>query len=115
MQIQDISNKVHRKCPRCDGEWEHIEKDDADYVICLNNCGILGIHIRKLVYIFNLDLTDGKKIYQIYWHEDYCQISAYHDDIDYMEDEETLNYDSDLPILPYDITIDRLKTYLLFS
>jgi hypothetical protein len=110
MIITDLNGVTHEKCPRCYSAW--IKCDDLIFGFeCeLNNCTLFGFH--STTYLNNqcqllCNITINNIGYTVAWQKGFCTVNKI----------PNLIYDDTykLPILPYDISLNKLKTYLLFS
>jgi hypothetical protein len=116
--ITDLNGVVHEKCPRCGKAWvngirnsltapdvecefnkpfDNIEK----CIRCYNTVWMLANQYQLECYIF-----DTPNFYKISWHSGFCKVSMPF---------QINNKITKLPLLPYDISLEKLKTYILFS
>lgn len=106
--VKDINDNLHNSCPRCHSDWDEINKE---LIVCAGDeCGMMCCLHDKFSKLFFLciDIFD----YTIYWQKDRCMIDRKNiEEISYSDDHESLG----LPLLPFDITLEKLKTYLTFS
>lgn len=110
--IRCADDKVYKECPRCHDYWEVMAADPSIFRCKNDECGMLAVSQKdpndnnKYYLLFDID-TDTA-VYSIAWEDDYCTVNAH-----YLESEKFV--ESILPILPFSITIEKLKTYLIFS
>lgn len=79
--------------------------NNPDHIIC-KKCDVMACLRRKRPkrYFITIDLEH----FTIYWLHDYCMVDL----VDNLGDHKKSFH---LPLLPYNLTIDKLKTYLIFS
>jgi hypothetical protein len=134
LSVKDMNGSVHDICPRCGKDWlvlqerpipdrdrpkwmpEHIfcrdlespEQQSCKMTACLNS------RFTKEYFLY-IELPDPvkDKTYTVFWVNDCCTINI-RSIVDGVETETELPLPR-LPLLPFDITIDKLKIYLLFS
>jgi hypothetical protein len=109
--ITDVNGTTHENCPRCGGAWineisnnimEPDFKCELDNCIrCYNTVWMLANQYQLECYIF-----DTPNFYKISWHSGFCEVSMPF---------QINSKITKLPLLSYDISLDKLKTYLLFS
>lgn len=106
--ILDTTDTLHKVCPRCGGDWQaHHAAESFDCTKCQMRA---FVYARKpLKHFFVISIFSGKKNYEIYWIKDRCTV--------YTRSTEGANnmHNMDLPSLPFDISIQKLQTYLVFS
>lgn len=105
IEIEDLQGTKHLLCPRCNSGWRWVQ--EPDYVAC-SGCTMKALEANypKNRYCLCLVLEIEDQNYDIFWFENHCMIN----DLSSNKDSE-----SHLPILSFDITISKLKKYLLFS
>jgi hypothetical protein len=100
MIITDCKGDTFPVCPRCGGEWKisgNTPWDDPNIDCLTKNC----------MYVIGEHLMLALDNWQIMWQKDKCiAMNGYYAGV--------VDF-TDMPILPYDITIDRLKLLLMFS
>jgi hypothetical protein len=105
--IKDMNNNIHKKCPRCDGDWIFLSDE---YMNC-NTCGMMAcLQDNEKEYFLNVDILESGRdtSYAVYWYNDGCMITITKNDV---ENDEAAH----LPLLPFNITYNKLQTYLIFS
>jgi hypothetical protein len=113
-----MNGNVHIACPRCRSDWDQLDGDSYDYFICTNErCSMMACMydpntIYEFEFVLSVDVFDDEPEYQpfiIYWYDKQCLITKIADSDDGKD------IDTVLPLLPFDITFEKLKTYLIFS
>src|ERR1700727_2739271 len=111
MIITDVFGCKREQCPRCGGAWIigliFMGGDGCEIVLPNNSClelfenwgGING------PYFYNLSIKFGNEFCSLSWGWNAERRSIFTSQTDRIY----------FPMLPYDITIDRLKTLLVFS
>ena len=106
--VKDMDEVIHDKCPRCSELWRHLK--DPDYIVC-NGCGMMAClshrNLKKYFLTISFETISGIE-YTIYWYNAGCMVEMANGDGE-------VKSDIHLPLLPYDISYDKLKTYLVFS
>jgi len=109
--ITDISGVVHENCPFCKGTFVELDSDtiacdDCEMIACLDYVDTDDIKI----YFFSITLADQNVTHDIYWYDrdGGCMVNTR--DID-----KEFDVTSHLPALPFNITLEKLKIYLLFN
>jgi len=118
--ITDVNGTTHENCPRCGGAWVNsnnlMEPDfqcESNKPFSIDKCirGYNTIWMGRYKYqlaCYKLAcyIFDTSNVYNINWDIGFCEVSR-----QFQGDTTSTK----LPLLPYDITLDKLKTYLLFS
>ena len=86
-------------CPRCQGEWEHCGIEYNKCVDCKSKYSFRSLTFYIQDFLLWNDV--------LYFFEDKCVYQTFDDFLGGIE--------LHLPLLPYDITPEKLKFYLLFS
>jgi hypothetical protein len=115
MKVIDINNNIHNVCPRCGGAWlqgtngiECVNMNNVISSTSLCMTAVSSVSLPRNTMLLCALLSYNDILYMIEWREDRCIITSRRDN--------QWGYSNDiLPILPYDISIDRLRTLLLFS
>lgn len=112
--IEDANNVKHAFCPRCGGRW----KDSSNGISCekyvenyfgSNYCiqAFKGIQSNNVIRVFTLILLYKKRVYQLSWLFGFCEFRE--------KVNESWTQPTRLPVLPYTITIEKLKMYVTFT
>jgi Zn-finger nucleic acid-binding protein len=105
--VKDINGVMHDKCPRCGGNWEDLGPGTK---VCMANrfeCDMMACQHRGDFYFLTITLKDARGAeYNIYWDEIDCMVDV---------TDKIVDINARLPTLPYGISIDKLKKYLVFS
>jgi len=101
--ITDINGTTHKNCPRCGGAWIINDSTSLGFKCELDSCSMIGF--GSISYPDNQCqlLCRVEHNYVVSWHQGFCMVNSH------------LINNTKLPILPYDISLNKLKTYLLFS
>lgn len=108
--VKDVNGNIHEACPRCHDIWIYISEPDIVYVSC-NKCGMiasLNSYATK-EYVLSFDFLTDKKLHTISWFRGRCVVST-----ELIEKSKRIPIVK-LPLCQFDITLDKLQTYLLFS
>lgn len=92
---------IYPNCPRCNGPWTL--KDGLGYIDC-RKCN-LSFHERSGDHLYILNIINVGDELDFHFHDNECIYNA---------SDRTLSRVI-LPLLPVDISAERLKTLLLFS
>lgn len=107
ISIKDVQGAEHKVCPRCGGKWKYIANNDS-YAVCLGDkekCGMMACRQNENEFFLTVEV--GK--YTLYWHNSGTMV-----DITFTGEFEEIE-STQLPTLPFDISLDKLKTYLVFG
>jgi len=105
--LKDANNNIHNKCPRCSGNWKAL---GPEHTYC-NNCGMMAcLEDNGIEYFLSVDILDtGRNTsYAAYWYNSGCMVTVTKNG---EEHEECAH----IPLLPFDVTYNKLQTYLIFS
>lgn len=100
ISIRDLNNNVHKFCPRCGSQWKDLSA--PEYFFCDNDeCGMMACQqtVNPATYFLTVDIEG----YNVYWYNDGCMIDR------------GSNILCHAPNLPFDISYNKLKMYLVFS
>src|ERR1035437_4078571 len=105
--IKDMNDNIHEACPRCGKEWNYLTRTTytpalPEHLSCTDydNCKMMACLNNRFTkeYFLAVKLDDN---YTLYWDTASCMLS-------------TSNLDTRMAILPFDITIERVKIFLPF-
>lgn len=101
--VRDVNDTIHEVCPRCGDDWAYIGPD-----IYCTKCPMMAIKTSTTAatYLLSIRFLGENKKYYIHWYNDVSMVSV--------EGQNTF-VSSELPTLPFDINIQKLQTYLIFS
>jgi len=117
MIITDIRGISFPACPRCGGEWKHFspysndEHPSCKYTCSDGSCLYFSTHYEprdKFLYFLSWFSGAG---HLVQWTKEGTWILVYGLDDEPSEKLQELT----LPTIPYNITLAKLKTYILFS
>ena len=105
--MKDLAGVKHEKCPRCNGKWKEGGYKSQQY--CDMDCGMFAVgqdldRYRLFITITDPLPPDYSHAY-ICWEDDLCYV--------YQTVKGAASGDIiTLPILPFDISLERLKSLL---
>ena len=106
--LTDMNGNIHDSCPRCGSTWRSLKS--PDYFMCTGCAMMACLHTKNpQEYFLSIIILGENREYTIYWQHEGCLV-----DIQFIEGEEVI-LNAHLPLLPFDITLSKLQTYLVFS
>jgi len=109
----DLNEIEHENCPNCNNNWIFLNKD-RNYVHCSKNCGFSAmkriIYPTRSLFILSLSKRFNYDLYNILWYKNYteCHITKWQNNT-YNTEKIKIH-----TLLPFNITLEKLKIYLLF-
>jgi hypothetical protein len=135
LSVKDMNGNIHEKCPRCGKDWLVLQEKPIpdrptwmpEHIFCSDlensephSCGMTACLNSRFTkeYFLHIELPDPikDKTYTVFWINDCCTVSIKSIiEVDGIEEEIETELPFSLPLLPFNVTIDKLKIYLLFS
>ena len=100
----DKAGKEHFVCPRCGQDWGDIK---PSVIAHEHSCGLLLWGGRSNVVSFTIQFDIDEQQLFLEWYDDTCCI------LDTYTSGVWQKFTS-LPVMPHNITLDKLQTYLAF-